>query len=143
MTEYLDDHSHYGDHVRRIRLGETPAPTHETCRPVAALLITSAAMMAEGYVNALTPDGEPVMVDVPLGFARQSTPIPGDMIIIDPAGTVTHRPAALFEAESRPIERVVMPGCDGPDLRPSGTVAVVRAAGTVVTIPLIEAYPLA
>ncbi|KQP61082.1 hypothetical protein [Methylobacterium sp. Leaf108] len=143
MTEHLDDHSFYGDHVRRYRLGETPAPNHEICRPVCALVITSAAMMGEGYVNALTPDGEPVMVDVPLGFARQSTPVPGDMVIIDPTGSVTHRPAALFAAESRPIQRLVMPGCDGPDFCASGSVAIVRRSGEVATIPLMHAFPAA
>lgn len=132
-----DTMAHYGNTVRRLRLGATPAPTHLVCRPVAAFRIIATDTLADGVVTILQ-DGEAVLADVPRGFAWASTPIPGDYLVIEPDGSRSHRAAALFEAETQALPArgaQMQPGqqlASRHDIRPSGTARVLNADGDVM-----------
>lgn len=99
------EHAHYGNSMRRLRIGQTPAPTHVVCRPVAAFPIVATDHLADGVVSVLI-SGEVVLADVPRGFASLSTPVQHDMLIIGPDGEITHRARALFDAEAEAIRAV-------------------------------------
>ncbi len=95
------------DILRTIRLGETPPPTHQVCTPVCALRIMATDELASHRRVTALLDGEAVHVEVPPveDFCRYGTPVLGDVVLIGADGAMTHRPEALFEAESTPVAR--------------------------------------
>jgi hypothetical protein len=140
MTEFLDDHTHYGDTVRTIRLGEALEPTHLLVRTVSAFRIVGRVAPFIGGSIAVLIDGEITLVEVPKDFAARFTPVEGDYLCMTADGDVFLTPCEAFDAQAHPV--AVMPGCDVGRVHSSRDWSGPRPGGALEPIPLMAARPL-
>ncbi|EIZ83666.1 hypothetical protein WYO_3679 [Methylobacterium sp. GXF4] len=91
--------------LRTIATDGLLVPTHVINRAVTAWRIAATDEIATENRVTVIADGECAYVTVPNDFCRAATPVTGDWLLIGRDGSVSHRRADVFEAESLPVPR--------------------------------------